>query len=118
MSPSHIATTRSTIADKAELIISSRLTPIAGGTKYLAGFQTRNGRHIAVERGKRYINLWTENVPRASSGDTAEVYPRLRTRHSNLPSQAPRLKVGHEAICWRVPDLASVDALIRWYEAA
>jgi hypothetical protein len=106
-----------TKSEKAEVFLASRYPRVKAPSKKVAGFTLPSGRHIAVEHRLGDINVWTENAPRAPSRDPSTVYPASRTRNGHLAAQAPRLAFGNEAICWRVSDVASLPALLGWYES-
>lgn len=99
----------------AEQLLADCLVRIRSGNKKMAGFQTRHGRHLALERGTRKINIWTEDIPSPTSLGTFEHYAASRPRHSNLAAQANRVAHGRSAKRWQFEDGDSIKALLDWY---
>lgn len=100
---------------QAEATIVSRLERIKPGNGKLVGFQTNYGRHLALQRDVRCINVWTEDLAAPQQFAPFERYPAHRSRHSNLASQAPRLGTGNDARKWRLENTEQLEALVAWY---
>lgn len=112
-------TTTSNIVAKAEIILASRFQRTRRPNAKVAGFQTDSGRQLAIERNLRGITIWTERMGGTmSEKNDVEHYSPSRTRHSNLQAHAPRLYTGNSATKWNLPDLASIEDLMRWYTEA
>jgi hypothetical protein len=103
---------------QAELLIASRFERIRQGSKKMAGFQTRLGRHLALQLDVQTINVWTEDLDASEQFAPCERYAANRSRHSNLASQAPRVATGKAARLWRLDNATQLEALMAWYAGA
>ena len=103
---------------QAESLIASRFERIKRGSKKVVGFQTKLGRHLALQLDVQSINVWTEDLNAPSQIAPYERYASGRPRHSNLASQAPRVGSGNAARLWRLNDTAQLEALMAWYASA
>lgn len=101
---------------QAEALIASRLSPIRAANAKIAGFETPTGRHLAIQRPDRSINIWTEDLSGPEAFRNFERYSAARPRHSNLAAHAPRVAAGRPARLWRLESTADVAALLDWYE--
>ena len=101
---------------QAEALIASRLSPIRPANAKIAAFQTPTGRHLAIQRPDRSINIWTEDFAGPETFRNFERYSAARSRHSNLAAHAPRVAAGRPARLWRLETTADVAALLDWYE--
>ncbi|WP_238533025.1 hypothetical protein [Rhodanobacter thiooxydans] len=88
------------------------------GNKKVAGFETRKGRHLAIQRDVQGINVWTEDLEPPRSIAPFERYPVNRRRHSNLDAQAPRVGNERDARLWRIASTEDLVALLYWYNQA
>ena len=104
--------------DQAEGVIAQRLARLKPGNSKVAGFETRLGRHLAIQRDVQCLNVWTEDLDAPAHIADHERYHAQRARHSNLSSQAPRLANGTHARLWRLADINQLVALLDWYERA
>jgi hypothetical protein len=110
--------TASASVGQAESIIASRLERIKPGNKKVAGFQTKGGRHLALQRDVQGINIWTEDLDPPEQIAPCERYAAHRHRHSNLTSQASRVATGKPARLWRLENMSQLEALMAWYANA
>ena len=101
---------------QAEGLMASRLSRIRAANTKIAGFETLTGRHLAIQRPDRSINIWTEDLSGPEVFRNFERYPAARSRHSNLAAQAPRVAAGRPARLWHLESIADVAALLDWYE--
>jgi len=92
---------------------------LIGKTKYIAGFETADGRQLAVQFSQEEAKLWAEPGPWIDDvgNDLMNVwtYPAPQSRHSNLARNAPRLAAGNEALYFTVPTTAGLIALCNAY---
>lgn len=103
---------------QAESLICSRFERIKRGSKKVVGFQTKLGRHLALQLDMQSINVWTEDLNPPNQIASCERYAPNRSRHSNLASQAPRVGNGKAARLWRLKDTTQLEALMAWYASA
>jgi hypothetical protein len=86
-------------------------------TKYIAGFQTPDGRHLAVQRAREEIALWLERDPPGHLVSSRRAYAPSDTRSSNLTANAPRVDYGRPAYYVVVPTIGQLEHLMAWYAA-
>ncbi len=105
------------IAQQAEAFCAELLTRIASPTKYIAGFRTRTGRELALERHRDGIYCWSQDVELTDAPASPERrYPPEKSRNSNLNDKnCPRLRVGHAAHYWTFDRFDQFEAFVRWY---
>lgn len=114
--PSHGALSASVA--QAEALLSGMFNSIKSGNKKVVGFETKLGRHLAIQRDVQCINVWTEDLDPPERIAPCERYAAHRPRHSNLASQAPRVATGKAARLWRLEDTAQLETLMAWYAHA
>ncbi|WP_027897330.1 AAA family ATPase [Zestomonas thermotolerans] len=94
-------------------------SPIKAPTQYLAGFQTAEGKQLAVVLNSKSAKLWLEpgDWLAAVQGQLQDIeqYPPERPRNSNLTANAPALAVGQPAILVTLPNRAALLALADAY---
>lgn len=94
-------------------------TPIKEPSKYVAGFQTADGRQLALIRETQKVTLflmtgdWLEAVQ--DRLDAITPYGAEASRNSNLAANAPQLATGHEVVSVKVPTLEALVALAEAY---
>ncbi len=115
---SRVATAASQSVMQAEAIISTQLERIKAGSNKVAGFETKMGRHLAIQRDVQCINVWTEDLQSPLAIAPFERYPANRRRHSNLDAQAPRVGNNRDALLWRLADTTQLADLLTWYARA
>jgi len=102
---------------QAEAYCVETLKRTSPPTEKIAGFTTRTGRQLALERVRNEIYCWTE----LSSLEAAPCTPRRRytaseTRNSNLNRKnAPRLMLGQEVLYWTFSDIEHFKRFVDWY---
>jgi len=110
-----IATVRPSPARRAEREVARRLERIRNPTTKIAGFETRSGRHLAVDLTVQGVQIWTEDVPGRPLIGRVERYPASRTRNSNLNAQAPRVGRDKPAVVWKL-EPHELAPLLDWYD--
>ena len=113
-----VATGASQGVTQAEAMIAAQLPRIKAGNKKVAGFETKMGRHLAIQRDVQCINIWTEDLQPSNTIAPFERYPADRRRHSNLDAQAPRVGNDRNARLWRLADTSQLADLLNWYAHA
>ncbi|WP_170799458.1 DUF262 domain-containing protein [Stutzerimonas stutzeri] len=105
------------LARQAEAFCAELCSRIASPTQYIAGFRTRLGRELALERQRDGIYCWSEAVSLADAPASPERhYPPEMSRNSNLNGKnCPRLRVGHAVHYWIFDRLDQFEAFLRWY---
>lgn len=103
---------------QAEAMIAAQLARIKARNKKVAGFKTKMGRHLAIQRDVQCINIWTEDLKSPIAIAPFERYPADRRRHSNLDAQAPRVGNDCDALLWRLGDTTQLADLLNWYARA
>jgi hypothetical protein len=105
------------LAKQAEEYCVAKLSLNAKPSKYIAGFTTRLGRQLAIERVRGAIYCWTEHTPLIGAPcSPAVLYPASKTRTSALNGKhASRLKVGQAAQYWHFEDFEEFKRFIEWY---
>lgn len=99
-----------------------RFRPIKEPTKYLAGFQTTDGRQLAVALTNKAAKIWLE--PGRWLDEVADLlpgvehYPAERSRSSNLTANAPALAIGYPALLVAVPNRAALITLADAYSGS
>ncbi|CAN4280788.1 AAA family ATPase [Pseudoxanthomonas sp. LjRoot125] len=98
--------------------LEDRYPDVCSSTKYIAAFQTQEGRQLALSANlKTEVKLFIDSRPPQIPGARVEDYPPGRSRNSNLDIAAQKLGVGHQAY---YVQLASMDELVQlcdWYES-
>jgi len=109
--------TLANLARQAEAFCAEHFARIASPTHYIAGFRTRQGRELALERERDGIYCWSEAVSLADAPASPERhYPAEKSRNSNLNGKnCPRLRVGHAVHYWIFDRLDQFEAFLRWY---
>lgn len=97
---------------------SEDLVPVKPATAKMAGFQTHDGRQLALDPGRKPALFlepgeWLAAVE--SFLPAPEFYPAERTRHSGLEANAPRLWQGHPAVLVTLPTEDAFHALLELY---
>lgn len=106
------------IAQQAEVLCAEMLHRIAAPTKYIAGFSTRLGRQLALQRTQQSIYCWTEEVALAGAPiSPIRLYAANERRNSNLNAKnCPNLKVGNSLHYWKFADTTSFQDFLNWYD--
>ena len=93
-------------------------------TQYIAKYQTKSGKEIALERNRtEAIYIWLQKYSTNIDGVTIQnekfpgmPYERTQARNSNLNDKnAPQLKVGNKAWYLKVESTNSLRLLLNWY---
>jgi len=101
-----------------------RFTPIQKPTEYMAGFETGNGRQIALVRNRKDVAVfvepgdWTAIVPGVGLIKTYEKKDpadKKEGRHANLRANAPRLSAEYRADYLSIPTMAVLSAFCDAY---
>jgi hypothetical protein len=105
------------IAQQAERLCADCFTRIAPPSQYIAGFSTRLGRQLALQRTQQAIYCWSQVVPLTDApASPVRTYAANEPRNSNLNAKnSPYLKVGKPAYYWKFEDLPSFQAFLSWY---
>jgi hypothetical protein len=110
----------------AEEELAKHLSSTSNGTQYIAGFRTKRGRELALERNRDSVFVWVECIESGLPGITIRnvknpgmPYSKDQGRNSNLnATNAPRLMRGKPAFYLEVAGVEDLKELIRWYQAA
>lgn len=108
--------------DIAESELRRRYGNAIKETKKIACFSLSDGREIGTERGTGGVKIWIEGagVGAPLADDLIDRFSRKRGRHSNLSERlthAPTSGFPREVAALRpVPDLATLCAVLDWYE--
>ncbi len=109
------------ITEIAEQLLEKHLARTAKPTKYIAGFRTKRGREIALERSRDSLFIWTEHLAEFPQNFTLRPlrhYPANKSRNSNLNNKnAPKLIVSKAADYWQLDSTESLQSFIDWYVA-
>lgn len=110
------------IVQTAETLAAKYLRRLGAPTKYIAGFQSKSGRQLAIERNKQGLFVWIEKLPPDAAGiairnqkNPGQPYAATQSRNSNLRSRAPRLAEGNVAYYTSIDSLDAFEGLLRWY---
>lgn len=103
---------------KELLDASEHVSPVKSAAARMAGYQTHDGRQLAVEPGPKpalFMELgeWLANTEPFMKA--IEPYSPERTRHSGLQANAPRLWMGRPALYVTVPDEDAFQSLLSLY---
>ncbi len=116
---SHLAAQRWSGQRLKELLeVSEDVTPVKPATVKMAGFQTHDGRQLALEPGRKpalFLEPGDWMAEAKSFLPDWETYPAERTRHSGLEANAPRLWLGSPAILVSLPSEEVFQALLGLY---
>lgn len=104
----------------AEELCAQRLERIAEPTQYIAGFRTKLGRELAIERERNVIYCWAEHVVKdGAPGSPSRHYPADKSRNSNLNGKnSPRLREGRAVDYWVFDTLPAFARFLDWYDIA
>jgi hypothetical protein len=105
------------LAKQAEEYCVAKFSLNAKPSKYIAGFTTRLGRQVAIERDRGAIYCWTEQTSLSTAPcSPAALYPASKTRTSALNGKhASRLRVGQVAQYWHFEHFEEFKRFIEWY---
>lgn len=105
------------LAKQAEEYCAAQLSLNAEPSKYIAGFTTRLGRQLAIERDRQSIYCWTEPVSLNTAPSSPKaLYPASKSRTSALNGKhAPRLMVGRAVQNWNFEKFEDFKRFIEWY---
>lgn len=105
------------LAKQAEEYCAAKLSLNAKPSKYIAGFTTRLGRQLAIERDRGDIYCWTEHITLSTAPcSPAALYPASKTRTSALNGKhASRLSVGQAVQYWHFEHFEEFKRFIEWY---
>jgi hypothetical protein len=105
------------LAKQAEEYCKDKLTLNADPSDKIAGFSTRLGRHLAIERTREIIYCWTEQVTLSTAPCSPKaLYPASKSRTSALNGKhAPRLMVGRAVLNWNFENFEEFKRFIEWY---
>ena len=93
-------------------------------TAYIAGYNTKSGKEIALERDRTdSFFVWVQKYTAEIDGVTikneknpGQPYDRKQTRNSNLNQKnTPNLKLGNKVWYLEVSSMQSLNNLIDWY---
>lgn len=104
--------------EEAEKTLSSLFERTKEPTKYIAGFRTRKGRELALQRARRnMVSIWAEcldqNLHHALD---YKYYEPHKPRSSNLKANARKLAQGKAAWYITFRDPASLEGFLDWYK--
>lgn len=105
-------------SDRAERALALAFKRVKNPTVKVAGFETKKGRQLAIQRDSASIRLWTEEVEFPEGLGKFERYSASTPRHSNLRANAPRCADGRHARLWDIDGLDKLKKLIIWYGKA
>ncbi|WP_237255395.1 hypothetical protein [Pseudomonas oligotrophica] len=110
----------SQLAKAAEALCASKYKRTATPSQYIAGFNTRLGRQLALHRTQHAIYCWTQVIPLIGApASPIRQYAARDTRNSNLNAKnAPSLCLGHAAHYWKFGDTTSFESFLDWYTHA
>lgn len=105
------------LAKQAEEYCVAKLSLNAEPSKYIAGFTTRLGRHLAIERDREAIYCWTEQTSLSTAPCSPKaLYPASKTRTSALNGKhASRLRIGRAVQYWNFENIVDFKSFIEWY---
>jgi hypothetical protein len=105
------------LAELAEKRCAAMLQRTAQPSHYIAGFTTRHGRQLALERTRNSIYCWTEPVPMHGARFTPQrCYPATKSRTSGLNGvHASRLSLGRAVHYWNFSKLEDFEDFLAWY---
>ncbi len=103
-----------------EATMAKFLDRIAEPTKYIAGFRTKDGKELALERKGKDITLWTQTVSLSGAEfEPAREYSDTDPRNSNLNRKnCPALRLGNPAYVWKLESSDDLLDFVNWYSAA
>lgn len=103
--------------DDALDYLNERFTPIQEPSQKIAGFETDDGRQLALEREQQKTSIFLEPGQWAREGVRQKrVYAPEDGRNSNLKSQAPKLATGLPACTVEVRTMGALESLCDAYE--
>ena len=110
----------SQLAKTAESICATKYKRIASPSQYVAGFTTRLGRELALNRTAKSIYCWTQVISLTGApASPIRQYAEDDSRNSNLNAKnCPNLRVGHATHYWKFEDTASFESFLDWYNQA
>ncbi|MFC4861233.1 AAA family ATPase [Pseudomonas sp. MAHUQ-62] len=103
---------------KELLDASEDVVAVKPATVKIAGFQTHDGRQLAVEPGRKpalFLEPGDWLAEAESFLPAIEHYPAERTRHSGLEANAPRLWLGRPAVQVNLPSEDAFHDVMRLY---
>lgn len=103
---------------KELLDASEYVTPVKPATVKMAGFQTHDGRQLALEPGRKpalFLEPGDWMAEAKSFLPAWETYAAERTRHSGLEANAPRLWLGAPTILVSLPSEEAFQGLLGLY---
>ena len=104
-------------SEDAESYLSDRFGYRRSPTKYIASFETKAGRQLALNRSRARAMLWVENVGKSIKGvSIRRKYAPEQSRNSNLNSQAPSLAKGKVAFTINLESRNALVEFCDWYE--
>lgn len=105
------------LAELAENRCAAMLQRTAQPSHYIAGFTTRHGRQLALERTRKSIYCWTEPVPLHGAGFIPQkCYPATKSRTTALNGiHAPRLSLGRAVRYWKFSKLEDFEDFLACY---
>jgi hypothetical protein len=111
----------SDITLRAQAVLDAQLTQNAPHTLYIAGYHTLHGKHVALQRCRESILLWTEAVADAAPAEFQKHlkirYAKDKSRSSNLNGKnASRLKIGNPIDYWEFHSVHELSKFIEWYK--
>jgi hypothetical protein len=111
----------SEISLRAQAILDVQLTQNASPTLYIAGYHTLHGKHVALQRCRESILLWTEAVANSAPTEFQKHlknrYAKDKSRSSNLNGKNDsRLKVGNPVDYWEFHSVDELSKFIEWYK--
>lgn len=115
-----------TISEHAQKRLKDKFPFTEVSTQYIAKYETRSGRELAIERGRtEAIYLWLQKYDQAIDGVRlnnkkfpGKPYDAKQTRNSNLNEKnTPKLKVGRRVFYLEIDNLDALDKVLEWYSA-
>lgn len=105
----------------SEQLLEQYLSRVANPSKYIAGFRTKDGKELALERQRQVITIWTQQVYGIEDAGFAldRLYSANEPRNSNLNRKnCPNLRLGMPVAYWKLADTDELLDFINWYSEA
>ncbi|WP_299664372.1 hypothetical protein [uncultured Psychromonas sp.] len=112
------------ISENARELLMDRFPFTEVSTQYIARFETRSGRELALEKDRTdAIYLWLQKYDQAFDGVQiknkkypGQAYGYKQNRNSNLNQKnTPKLKVGNKVFYLKIETLSSFKTVVDWY---
>ncbi|WP_036800658.1 hypothetical protein [Photobacterium marinum] len=113
------------ISEQAQHLLNDKLRIAKNMTQYLAIYNTKSGRELALERERSeaiYVwlqkyNLSIEDVEVKNEKFPGQPYGPKQSRNSNLNGKnTPKLKTGNRVYYLKITSLQALEKVIDWYD--